>query len=307
MNVKPQRVPSSPKTVPAHDLLVCVDSDGCVFDSMDPKQRRCFHPQIISQWGLERIAACVRETACFVNLYSRYRGGNRFPSLVLTFDLLRRHPQAVASGAFIPRLDTLRKLIEECPAMDQSVVETAARATGDPDLAAVLDWSRCVNRCIELLGDDIKPFPGVREALGAMGERADLVVVSQTPADALAREWRRHGLEGCVSGIGGQEAGTKTRQIEAAMRAGGFEPARVLVIGDAVGDLDAARATGVEFFPIVPGDEAASWRRLRDEVWPPFAAGQGGVERSLVGDFLTRLPERPPWESGSARGEVGAG
>ena len=50
--------------VPDHDNLVGVDSDGCVFDTMEIKQKQCFHPAIVAHWGLEAVAPAVHETAC---------------------------------------------------------------------------------------------------------------------------------------------------------------------------------------------------------------------------------------------------
>jgi len=73
---------------PTADTFVGVDSDGCVFDTMEAKQKKCFHPLIIEHWHLEPIAQAVRETAEFVALYSRWRGTNRFPALKLVFELL---------------------------------------------------------------------------------------------------------------------------------------------------------------------------------------------------------------------------
>ncbi|MFT5474343.1 MAG: hypothetical protein ACI856_002680, partial [Kiritimatiellia bacterium] len=64
--------------VPAHDSFVGIDSDGCVFDTMEIKQKQCFHGLIVKAWDLRAIEPEVRQTAEFVNLYSRSRGQNRF-------------------------------------------------------------------------------------------------------------------------------------------------------------------------------------------------------------------------------------
>ena len=42
---------------------------------------------------------------------------------------------------------------------------------------------------------------------------ADLIIVSQTPLEALEREWKEHNLEKYVNVIAGQEHGTKTEHI----------------------------------------------------------------------------------------------
>jgi hypothetical protein len=94
---------------PGHATLVCVDSDGCVFDSMEIKQKRCFHGLIVSFWHLEPIEKYVREAAEFVNLYSKRRGRNRFLCLVDSIDLLRDRPEVVGSGVALPDFTSLRR------------------------------------------------------------------------------------------------------------------------------------------------------------------------------------------------------
>ncbi len=73
---------------PTCDSVVGIDSDGCVFDSMVVKQCVHFHPMIIACWHLEAIEPQLRETAEFVNLYSKWRGSNRFAALLKVFELL---------------------------------------------------------------------------------------------------------------------------------------------------------------------------------------------------------------------------
>ena len=98
------------------------------------------------------------------------------------------------------------------------------------------------------------------------------MVVSATPAEALRREWKEHDLEGHVALIAGQELGSKKEHL--ALTTGGrYEPDRVLMVGDAPGDRDAATANGVLFYPIDPGFEDESWRRFHEEALPRFFAG----------------------------------
>ena len=42
--------------------------------------------------------------------------------------------------------------------------------------------------------NDVPPFPFVRESLESMQGKADVMVVSATPGEALEREWDEHGL-----------------------------------------------------------------------------------------------------------------
>ena len=56
-----------------HDFFVGIDSDGCAFDTMEIKHKECFIPNIINHWGLQAVSKYARETAEFVNLYSKWR------------------------------------------------------------------------------------------------------------------------------------------------------------------------------------------------------------------------------------------
>ncbi len=65
-----------------HPFLIAIDSDGCVFDTMEIKHKECFIPNIIKYWGLQPVSKYARAAAEFVNLYSKWRGINRFPALI---------------------------------------------------------------------------------------------------------------------------------------------------------------------------------------------------------------------------------
>ncbi len=64
--------------------------------------------------------------------------------------------------------------------------------------------------------------------------------------------------------IAGQEMGKKADHLRLAA-AGKYPADHVLMIGDAPGDLKAARANGFLFFPVNPGAEDASWQRFFEE------------------------------------------
>ena len=99
---------------PQHDFLVGIDSDGCVFDTMELKHKECFIPNIINHWNLQGVSKYAREAAEFVNLYSKSRGINRFPALVETMEWLQKRPEVQRprregrNSAVAPRLDQTR-------------------------------------------------------------------------------------------------------------------------------------------------------------------------------------------------------
>src|SRR5204863_686747 len=104
----------------------------------------------------------------------------------------------------------------------------------------------------------------VRESLEKLRQKADAMCISQTPADALKREWAEHDIERFVQMIAGQEMGTKTEHLKFAAK-DKYPAEKILMIGDAPGDFKAAKSNGALFFPIVPGHEEDSWKRLFDE------------------------------------------
>jgi phosphoglycolate phosphatase-like HAD superfamily hydrolase len=191
----------------------------------------------------------------------------------------------------------LRSWVAKETKLGNPALEAAVAATGDPDLKTALAWSNDVNVAVKKIVRNVPPFPRVREVLAAMRGKADAIVVSQTPTEALVREWQEHGIDTQVRLIAGQELGTKTEHIALAT-AGKYGAGRVLMIGDAPGDHAAAQANNALFFPIVPGAEELSWERLSTEGLPRFLNGSfaGAYQAGLLEEFSRRLPQTPPWE-----------
>lgn len=279
------------------DFFIGIDSDGCAFDTMEVKHKECFIPRIIEYYGLSAISKYTREAAEFVNLYSVWRGINRFPALTKTFDLLAGRSEVARRHVELPELRGLRAWIGRETKLANPTLEAEVAATADPDLVQALAWSKAVNTTIGAMVKNVPPFPFVRESLEAMAGKADVMVVSATPSEALQREWDEHDLARHVGLICGQEQGSKKEHLKIAA-AGRYDPARVLMVGDAPGDLEAARANGVLFFPIEPGREDASWRRFHDEALPRFLDGAyaGDYMARRIEEFQALLPAVPPWE-----------
>ena len=286
---------------PSRDFFIGIDSDGCVFDTMEIKHKECFIPNTIKHFGLQPVSKYAREAAEFVNLYSKWRGVNRFPALLQTLDLLGRRREVLDRETAIEKLPATRTWLEREISPGNPGLEAAVAVTnGDTrrELLRVLEWSRAVNAMIEDMVYGVPPFPFVRQSIERASASADIVVVSATPGEALQREWDEHGLAQHVAVIAGQEMGTKRDHLRLATE-GKYPKHRVLMIGDAPGDLKAARANDVLFYPIIPGAEAQSWQRFREEALDRFLdeTYAGRYEADLIAEFETRLPAQPPWES----------
>ncbi|MCH2115555.1 MAG: HAD family hydrolase [Pirellulales bacterium] len=279
---------------PEHKFLVGIDSDGCVFDTMEVKHKECFIPNFINCYDLQGVSRFAREAAEFVNLYSKSRGINRFPALVEQLDWLRGRAEVQNRGLPVPQLQGVVNWIAQETKLGNPALEKVVEATGDPDLKKALDWSRQVNHSIAEMVRGVPPFPHVKACLDRFSQFADMLVVSATPNAALQAEWEEHNLARFVKAICGQESGTKRETLELS---GHYAEDQTLMLGDAPGDHKAAVANNCLFFPINPGDEEASWQRLLEEGIDRFVGGTfaGDYQDDLLNDFDKCLPTEPPW------------
>ena len=277
-----------------HDYLVGIDSDGCAFDTMELKHKECFIPNIINYWELQGVSKYAREAAEFVNLYSKSRGINRFPALIEVLEWLQKRPEVKARGVKISIPQPLRDWIKRETKLGNPALEKEVKHGNDPDLKLTLEWSKAVNKAIENMVRNVPPFPFVRESMKKLCQKADILVVSATPHEALQREWEEHEQTQYVAAICGQEIGTKKESLAAAAK---YPPGHTLMIGDAPGDYQAAVANKALYFPINPGAEEASWKRFYEEGIERFLSGNFSEEyqKELLAEFESYLPDRPPW------------
>ena len=64
------------------EFLVCLDSDGCVMDTVRLKHCNVFCPELIRSFGLEQYNDYITEAWEEINLHSITRGISRFESVV---------------------------------------------------------------------------------------------------------------------------------------------------------------------------------------------------------------------------------
>ncbi len=280
-----------------HDFLVAVDSDGCAFDTMEIKHKECFIPNFIRFFGLQAVAKYARECAEFANLYSKTRGANRFPAYLRSLEILAERPEIVARGFRVPTLPGLRDWIQRETKLGTKTIGPEADRTGDADLKLGHAWSAAVDASIAAIVHGVTPYPGVREALQTLSRQADLIVCSSTPSSALQSEWNEHKIAPFMQAICGQEAGRKAESLQKCLEMG-YQPEKMLMIGDAPGDMNAAKKVGCRYFPINPGREEQSWECFNTEAMARFFDGSyaGDFEASLISDFESHLPDDPPWK-----------
>ena len=280
---------------PKHDFFIGIDSDGCVFDSMEIKHKECFAPMFVKHHNLQAVSKYAREVWDFVNLYSKTRGANRLPALTRALNLLRDRPEVQARNVNVPSYPALDEWMERETKLGNATLAAEVEG-GNEGLAHIKVWSDGVNEQVADIVHGVPPFPLLRQTLEKALGQADMMVISQTPCDALEREWAEHDISKFVEIIAGQEMGTKTEHLKFAA-VDNYATEKILMIGDAPGDHKAAKANGVLFFPILPGREEDSWERLHGEALDRFFAGTyaGEYEEKLFAEFDDCLPENPSW------------
>jgi len=271
---------------PQKNFFAGIDSDGTAFDSMNIKHIKSMCPAAVEIWDFGEFRSQFEKIWSRLNLYSKKRGINRFPGLLAAFDMLCE----TAANAPVPDTSALRDFIEKSEALSNAALQSWMTEHPSPFLDDVMRWSIRSDALFEEHTRGLLPFANVEAAMSLLAQKADIMVVSSASGRGLAKDWSFSGLAKYTALIAGQELGSKSAQLQMGA-AGKYPPEKILMIGDAPGDLDAARAINALFFPISPGAEEESWLRLREEALPRFFAGtfHGEYEDALVKKFLDFL------------------
>ena len=271
-----------------HEFLVCVDSDGCVMDTMNCKHFHCFGPCMVRQWELEQWSTPILERWNQVNLFQLTRGINRFKGLAKALT------EIDAIYTPISGIMALNRWVEITKALSNEAlreyIQSQPAGEGRSCLEKALAWSEDVNACIDQLPGELKiPFPGAKEALAAAHFFADVAVVSSANRGAVEEEWGKHRLLDHVDIVLTQEAGSKAYCIGQMLKYG-YPKENVLMVGDAPGDCQAAEANGVWFYPILANREAESWREFQEIALGRLTGSTyGAYQAEIKREFLQNL------------------
>ena len=267
-------------------FLVCVDSDGCAMDTMNCKHIHSFGPRMVDEWGLGKWRDDILKRWNDINLYQVTRGINRFKGLAMALtEIDEKYTHIPGIAAFSEWCKTTHAL--SMPALAEAI-DAAPQGEGRSCLEKALNWSRAVNESINALPDELKvPFDGAKEGLMAAHAFADVAIVSSANREAVLEEWEKFGLIPNTDIMLTQDIGSKAYCI-ARMLEFGYDKEKTLMVGDAMGDLDAARQNGVYYFPILPGKEAESWHELVSEGLSRLAEGSfgGAYQEKKIQEFM---------------------
>lgn len=267
------------------DYIICIDSDGCAIDTMDIKHIKCFGPCMVTEWNLEEWREPILERWNEVNLYTLTRGINRFKGLAVA--LTEINDKYVK----IEGLDEFVKWTEETKELSNEALEVKIQKTNNVCIKKALEWSKSVNKSIDLLSDDEKrPFEGVKEAIIEAKKKADIAIVSSANEKAVLDEWSKHGLLEHVDIVLTQNIGSKAYCISKLIEKG-YSKNNSLMVGDALGDLKAAESNEVLFYPIMVKREKESWSRFTKEALEKFIGNSysGEYQAKVIDEFKENL------------------
>lgn len=258
--------------VKKHDYLVCVDSDGCVMDTMNCKHFHCFGPCMVDEWELDQWREEILARWNEINLFSMTRGINRFKGLAMALEEINGQYRP------IPGIQAFRAWTDSAPKLSNDAVAEQITLARDEETRGMfekaLSWSKAVNAAIVKLDEALKiPYVGAKEGLMAAHAFADVAMVSSANRDAVEEEWEKFGLLEHTDIVLAQDVGSKAACIEAMLRFG-YDRDHVLMIGDAPGDRDAAGINGVNFYPILVNHEKESWNEAVSGAFPRLLAGE---------------------------------
>ena len=286
---------------PKNKYFVGIDSDGTVFNSMELKHKDCFIGSLIRIFDLAPITHEIHIVWNYVNIFSINRGTNRFKALLLTFDYLRKMELVKTLNVKIPNLKILKQWIDKTERLsNDSLLKFSMEVTSDEkfELETVIQWSEDVNRMVQITAINLPPMKGALEAIGLLKNNVDLVVISNTPLETLNREWSENNIDRNILYIGGQETGTKTQMLKAVAE-NKYDQDKILIIGDAPGDLQAAQDINALFFPICPMQEEKSWREFNRVGYEHFINNSyiGEYQNNRIQKFQSILNITPPWKN----------
>ncbi|MBS6643124.1 MAG: HAD hydrolase-like protein [Clostridiaceae bacterium] len=223
---------------------------------------------------------------------------NRFPALLETFRLMENRKDMKDHFHELPAYEGLKDFCRSAKSYSNQELRRYMETQKGTFLEELLYWSEGGDRRMKKESEGNQPFPHVKRALERMSGICDTMIVSAAASSALEFEWGQCGILEYMDLCAGQEHGSKIKQLSAAGKKG-YPQGHALMIGDSPGDLKAAKENGMLFYPIVPRDEALSWKEFSEKVFDAFLDGryEGEWERKLIGKFMEAQPACVLWET----------
>ena len=253
-------------------------------DSMTIKHNKCFGPAFIEIFNIQTNQKEILNHWNKVNLYSKTRGINRFQGLLEILEYVKKY------NIYFDGFEEYKSWVLNTKELsEKSLANEIKNVSKNNLLNLALSWSRKVNLSIKGL-PVASPFNGVKDAIIELNEVADLLGVSSANFDAVDHEWSKHNIKKYFKVVACQDSGTKSKIIRNALCLG-YDRKLTLMVGDALGDYEAAKENGVYFFPIIPKREVYSWKKLKDEGIKKLVNYQfdDNYQKQILDEFLDSL------------------
>ena len=266
------------------EFLICIDSDGCVMNTMDVKHMRCFGPCLVYEWDLGEYRDEIIRLWRKVNLLSVSRGVNRFQGLAKVLKSIHENYTEVEG------LEEYLRWTESAQELSDKSLEEAYAKTENICMKKALDWSRLVNQSMAMVSDTKKPpFEGTEDALRLAREYADIVILTAANRQEINKECEVFELAQYTDLLMSQETGRKEECLKTLLEKG-YERDHVLMVGDAPADLAAAQGAGVLFYPILAYQERESWEKF-SKALECFTKGRyaGAYQEERIKEFQENL------------------
>lgn len=230
-------------------VIFCIDSDGCVMDTMTYKHELFFGPLAAEVFNIDEKKKFLEDWNR-VNLYTKTRGINRFVGLYKALDEVD-----------YPNVSGLKQWLDTTPSLsNEALIKIIAENPSDI-LENTLRWSELVNKQISEYKGDVKAFVAVQKVLRELSKLGRVYVVSSANKAAVIDEWQNEGLASFVDEFFCQNNGKKEDIIKS-VKSSNTDIGTIVMIGDSPGDLDAANSNDVLFYPILVNYEEKSWDNL---------------------------------------------
>ena len=152
------------------EFLICMDSDGCVMDTVRIKHSTVMCPELIRVFALDDHADFITAAWDEINLHTITRGISRFESVRLVFDRLKNR------GIEIPGSEDIAAWVDTATELSTASLQRELQKTGSLALRKLQEWNNACNRRIQALEPTFEPFPGVEESLRQLHAVADVAV-----------------------------------------------------------------------------------------------------------------------------------
>lgn len=256
------------KALGAKKILLIIESEGVVFDSLSLMHQKAYIPAFsgcFSQGADPSFASMLWRRLA---LFSRLRGQDPLVILQAALRILNRSYPSMRRSAVLRTLESFLG----SSGKDRSLLAEAQE--GSPE-RLLLDWMSMAEALMEEEGyapcfENAKAF---LKGLTLSAPGAELLVHSILPESLALNEWEMAELGGYFLRIAGSERGDFASYLRSALK-NGYETSPMLVIGTTGQAWQAAQSVGSRFYPIIPDEEEESWRFFSEQYFPAFLRGE---------------------------------